>query len=62
MLQVGDKVILTNGYGVIIGGIKTVTEEDTGRWTKKVKRYFISPIGTPWYSFPENRLEKVKEE
>jgi len=63
-LQIGDIVEVTNGYGVILRGYRTITGIDNrdGWHDKKVKRYFISPTDTPWYSFPETRLRLVLKE
>lgn len=54
--QIGDKVRLINGYGVLIDGIKTITGIDNNG------RYFITPTDTLWCTFKESELIGLHDE
>ena len=60
-LKTGDIVKVTNGFKVVLPGLRTIIEKDTcdNQAGKSIKWYFIEPTDTPWFSFPENRLEKI---
>ncbi len=57
--KVGDKVIFTNDYGVVIRGVKTILSIDADA---DHARYYIKPTDSPWYSVRERNLSPANEQ
>jgi hypothetical protein len=51
--EAGNKVTLTNDYGVKVRGVKTILAIDS---SASDARYLIAPSDTPWFSVPERQL------
>lgn len=58
--RVGDKVIYTNGYGIVFADPRTITGLETwhGENYKSV-RYYFEPTDTPWYPVAEEQLKHL---
>lgn len=52
----GDRVTMTNDYGVEFPGKRIVSLDDSLHWSNPEPRYFIEPTDTPWFSVAEGNL------
>lgn len=50
--RIGQKVRVTNGYGLDIGVKTIIGINSTGR-------YFLTPTDTPWFSWHESALKAI---